>query len=108
MLGNLTLEEVIAAKLELSSRTLKSPLYGLPIWNHLHEIVQDAVLMFAISCTTTPTEAAAFLGISPMTLYRLVKKYKIWNYMSPNYNKRAVNGSEDKATTTEQKVLLLM
>jgi hypothetical protein len=101
MLGNLTLEEVIAAKLELSSRTLKSPVYGLPIWKHLPQIVQDAVLMFAISCTKTPTEAAMFLGMTPMKLYRLVKKYKVWNYMETNYNKGTSDGSEDKESSKE-------
>ena len=87
MLGNLTLEEIIAAKLEISSKTLKSPLYGLPIWKHTPDIVQDAVLKFAISVTKTPTEAAMFLGMTPYKLYLLAKKYKLYNYFKQREQK---------------------
>ena len=89
MLGDLSLEEVIAAKLEVSARTLNSPLFGLPIYKHLPEIVIDAVLMFAISTTQTTSECARFLGMSQANLYQLVKKYQIWNYFNPeNFKKK--------------------
>lgn len=88
LLNNLTLEEVIAIKLELSSRTLKSPLYGLPIWKHLPEIVEDAVLMYAISINRTPFEAAAYLGMTPYKFHRLCKKYRLYKYFNPMYDKQ--------------------
>ena len=106
LLNNLTLEEIIAIKLELSCKTAGSPLYGIPIWKNLHEIVQDAVLKFAISTTVNTAEAAAFLGMSQSNLWLLVKKYQIWNYFDPIYYRRVKNkkgeqidGSENKATT---------
>lgn len=94
MLGNLTLEELIAAKLEISSKTLKSPLYGLPLWKHTADIAQDAVLKFAVSVTRTPTEAAMFLGMTPYKLYLLVKKYKLYNYFKQRKQKEAKNNTQ--------------
>lgn len=88
MLNNLTLEEVIALKLELSSKTLKSPLYGLPIWKNMKEIAEDAVLTFALSTTQTYKEAASFLGMTPFKLRQLVKKYKLWTYFHPTYDRK--------------------
>ena len=79
-LANLSLEEVIAIKLELSSKTLGSPLFGLPLWQSLTNIVQDAVLKFAISTTQTSSEAARFLGIDQKNLSPLIKKFKIYDY----------------------------
>ena len=88
LLSNLSLEEVIAIKLELSCKTLNSPVFGLPIWEQLDEIVRDAVLKFAVSTTKTTSEAAAFLGMSQDTLWKLIKKYQIWNYFDPIYYRK--------------------
>ena len=88
LLNNLSLEEIIAIKLELSSKTLSSPLFGIPIWNTLEDIVRDAVIKFAISTTYTTSEAASFLGISQKTLWNLIKKYQIWNYFDPIYYRK--------------------
>ena len=38
MLNNLSLEEIIALKLELSSRTLNSKMYGFNLWKNLSTI----------------------------------------------------------------------
>jgi len=80
MLGSLSLEELIAAKLELSSKTEGSPLYGLPIWHSLNDIVKDAVLKFAISTTRTSSEAARVLGLDQSQLLPLIKKFRIYDY----------------------------
>lgn len=85
MINNLTLEDLIALKLELSTKTLGSPVFGQPIWDTLHVIVEDAVLKFAISTTQTTSEAAAFLGISQKTLFRKTKQYGMWNYFDQRY-----------------------
>lgn len=85
LLNNLSLEEVIAVKLELSSKTNDSPLYGLPLWSSLNNIVQDAVLKFAISTTQTSSEAARFLGLDQKHLYPLVKKFAILDYFGKKY-----------------------
>lgn len=80
ILNSLSLEDIIALKLELSSKTNGSPLYGLPIWHSLTDVVKDAVLKFAISTTQTSSEAARFLGLDQAQLMPLMKKFKIYDY----------------------------
>lgn len=96
LLNNLSLEEVIAIKLELSSRTNGSPLYGLPLWSSLNNIVQDAVLKFAISTTLTSSEAARFLGLDQKNLYPLIKKFHILDYFGKRFREKWIkkNGNE--------------
>jgi hypothetical protein len=76
-LTNLTIEEVIALKLELSSQSVGNRLYGFPIWSALHHIVNHAVLKFALSATSTKTEAMRFLGLIPKDYYILTQKYDL-------------------------------
>ncbi len=81
LFNNLSLEEVIALKLEASSRFgLKGKLYGLPIWYSLKNIVQDAVLKYALSATRSKREAARFLGIQENNFNVLLKKYNTESY----------------------------
>jgi len=87
-INDLTLEELIAVKLELSATTLKSPLYGIPIYNHLKDIVEDAVLKFAISNTASTTEASRFLGIGLETFGKAVRKYNLWEYFDTTYYRK--------------------
>lgn len=102
MLANLTLEELIAVKLEISSKTLKSPLYGTPIWKHTRELVEDAVLKFAVSVTQCPTEAAMFLGMTPYKLYSLAKKYQIYNYFKSRKKKYLQESSTGEQNANEK------
>ena len=80
MINSLTLEEVIALKLELSTRSLRGKFYGFPIWKSLPEITRDAVLKYALSATRSKKEAARFLGISVSEFQNAVKKYKTESY----------------------------
>ena len=82
MLSQLTLEEVIALKLELASKTLEGRLFGLPVWQSMYSIVQDAVFKWVYSASRTKVEATRFLGISQSEFYELVKKYKVDDYFS--------------------------
>ena len=75
MLSNLSLEEVIALKLELSSDVAGKRLYGLPIWRSMPNITKDAVIKYALSATRSKGEAARFLGLSRIELRRIEKKY---------------------------------
>lgn len=81
LLNDLPLEDIIALKLELSCRTQKSPVYGIPIWKNLTTIVRDATLKFAISSTNTPSEAARVLGLRLIELKRLIKHFQIFRYV---------------------------
>ena len=76
MINSLTLEEVIALKLELSTRSLRGKFYGFPIWKSLPELTRDAVLKYALSATRSKKEAARFLGISVSELNKNLKIYK--------------------------------
>jgi benzoyl-CoA reductase/2-hydroxyglutaryl-CoA dehydratase subunit BcrC/BadD/HgdB len=79
MLNNLSLEEIIALKLELASKIIKGKLYGLNIYNNLPIIAKDAAVKYAFSACRTKTAAAAMLGISYRRLMQLQKEY---NYSS--------------------------
>jgi len=100
LIGNLTLEEVIAVKLELSSRSLSSPLYGLPLWKNLTKIVKEAVLLCAMSITRTQSECARYLGVTYEDITDLIKKHDMKSYYGPNYyrawreRENAKNGQE--------------
>jgi len=80
MMNNLALEEVIALKLELSTREFASRLYGIPLWNNMLNIVQDAVLKYALSATRTQAEAMRFLGLKESSFFILMKKYSLDDY----------------------------
>ena len=80
MLSNLSLEEIIGLKMELSSRPVNNRLYGLPIWKNLTDIVKDAMFKYTYSATRTQMEAMRFLGLKKVEMHKLVKKYNIDNY----------------------------
>ena len=80
MLGNLTLEEVIGLKLELSGKPVNSRFYGFPLWNNLTNIVRDAIFKYTYSATRTQVEAMRFLGLRPDKFQKLKKRYKTVSY----------------------------
>jgi|TARA_A100001515_G_scaffold107092_1_gene87856 transcriptional regulator of acetoin/glycerol metabolism len=80
MLSSLTLEEVIALRLELASRTVGYMMYGLPLWGSLHNITKDAVLRYVLSASRSRKEAARVLGIDRIKLHKLYKKFDLYNY----------------------------
>lgn len=80
MLNNLSLEEVIALKLELATKNISNRMYGIPIWSSLLNIVQDAVFKYALSATRTQAEAMRMLGLKESDLHILKKKYKPKDY----------------------------
>jgi hypothetical protein len=79
-INNLTLEELIAVKLELSTRTQKTPIFALPLWKNLDKIVKDAVLKFAISTTQTPSEGARIVGLNIRSFRQAVDHFRIKDY----------------------------
>tara|TARA_R110000851_G_scaffold228005_1_gene380760 strand:- start:209 stop:547 length:339 start_codon:yes stop_codon:yes gene_type:complete len=80
LINILSLEDIIALKLELSSKFLKNRMYGFDIWRNSKYIVQDALLKFAISATDSKKDAARFLGLNYHTFLNLTKKYEIQKY----------------------------
>lgn len=80
LVNNLSLEDIIALKLELSSKIVKNRFYGFDIWRNSKYIVQEAILKFAISATESKKDAARFLGLNYHTFLKLTKKYEIQKY----------------------------
>ena len=77
VLNNLTLEEIIALKLELSSCYINNRLYNIPIYNNLIYIIKEACLKYALSACRTKGEAARMLGLSESNFQTELKKFNI-------------------------------
>ena len=78
--SNISLEDLIALKLELAAKPVNGKLYGIPIWKSIPFIVREALLKTALSVCKTKYESASFLGIHPDKLERLLRKYKISSF----------------------------
>ncbi len=101
MIGNLTLEELIALKLEMTYKNNKTPLYGIPLFRVLHSIVQDAVFKFAISITPSKYKARMFLGLDGKQFYEYIKKYNTEEYILPKEKRGDVNWREIKSNISK-------
>ena len=88
MLSSLTLEEIIALRLELAAKAVNYKLYGTNIWQNLPNIVQESVLKYAYSAARTKGEIASFLGINKSSLKKLLKKYDISNYFTKDSDEK--------------------
>ena len=75
-ISNISLEDLIALKLEIASKPTQGKLYGIPIWKTIPFIVRDALLKTAISVCKTKAEAASMLGKDVDSLDKLLKKYE--------------------------------
>ena len=80
MLNNLSLEDIVALKLELSSKSISNRMYGFPIWNSLTSLVKEAVFKYALSATRTQMEAMRFLGLKEDSFHILKNKYKVKDF----------------------------
>jgi hypothetical protein len=84
-LNVLTLEEIIALKLELASLHINNKLYNFPLYKSFKYIIKESLLIFALSSTRTVKDAAGVLGIRERDLYTEIKKFNI-NPEDCNYN----------------------
>ena len=80
MLNNLSLEEVIALKLELAAKSAGGAVYGIPIWRSLKYVVEDAILKYAHSACRTKKEVARFLGMRKIEMRSIDWKYNPESY----------------------------
>jgi len=76
-INSISLEDLIALKLELSSNHINNRLYGFDIWRALPNIVKEATLKFAISTTKSKKDASRFLGLTYLEFLNICKKYQI-------------------------------
>jgi len=82
MLSSLSLEEVIALKLELAAQSAGQPLYGVPIWQNLIAITREAVIKYALSATRSKQEAARFLGMDRPSFWEKQRYYGTYSYFA--------------------------
>ena len=80
LLSNLSLEELIALKLELGYKAIGFPLDTFPLLRSINYISKDAVLRYAVSSTNSKREAMRLLGLEPKDFFKLLKKFKIDHY----------------------------
>lgn len=81
-LNQLTFEEIIGLKLEISSRLLGGKLHGFPLWHAIPRITREALFLYALSVTNTTIDAANLLGISDNKFLSLKNYYKFNKYFS--------------------------
>ena len=84
-LNNLTLEDIIALKLELSSKNFKGKFYGLQLYKYIQDIARDAVVKFAIAATNSKIKASYILGISYKQLKYIQKGYDYEAYFDTTH-----------------------
>ena len=80
LINNLTLEDLIAIKLELSCALVRNKLYGIDFWSNSCYIIREALLKFAIAVSTSKKDAARFLGLDLREFNTQYKKYDIESY----------------------------
>ena len=76
VLSSLTLEEVIALKLESSIQNINNKLYNFPLWAAMPNIARDALLRYAMSACQSKKDMARFLGIPINKFNKILRKYK--------------------------------
>jgi len=81
-IGNLSIEDLIAVKLELSAKHINNRLYGFDIWRQTTNITKEAVLKFALSTTKSKKDAARFLGLTYAEFKRVVATYNVKSFFS--------------------------
>ena len=81
-INNITLEDLIAIKLELAIKQVNNRLYGFDIWRRSGYIIREALLKFAISATQSKMDAARFLGVNYLEFKKLIKKYELQDYFN--------------------------
>lgn len=80
MLNKLSLEEIIALKLEVSSRILGGKFYGFQLWAAIPKVVKDALMLYAISASNTDSDAAELLNMPTTRFIMLKNAYKSREY----------------------------
>ena len=81
-INKLSLEDLIAVKLELSANNINNRLYGFDLWKQSNNIIKEALLKFAISTTNSKKDVARFLGLTYAEFKRVLTTYKVKNYFT--------------------------
>ena len=88
MVSNISLEDLIALKLEMTVKQANGHFFGFPLLSALPTIVKEGVIKYVYAASPTHASAAAFLGIDLTTYSSLVKSFKIkeqLKYVPPSF-----------------------
>jgi hypothetical protein len=85
-IDSMTLEDLVAVKLELSARYINNKLYAFNLLSNTNRLVKEAIIKFAISATQSKMDAARFLGIDYEGLRKLVNEYDLQDYFDETNN----------------------
>lgn len=77
ILNSLTMEDIIALKLELSASHVNYKLFGFPIMRAMKNIVKESCVRFALSACKTTRDAATMLGVTELKLYEEINRFQI-------------------------------
>tara|TARA_B100000287_G_scaffold320155_1_gene304020 strand:- start:181 stop:525 length:345 start_codon:yes stop_codon:yes gene_type:complete len=75
VLSSLSMEEIIALKLETAIRLTKHKFYNFPVWKAIPSICRDAVLRYTLSACQSKRDGARMLGIDVREFDKLLKRY---------------------------------
>lgn len=91
-IDQITLEDLIAIKLESATKAAGGKLYGMRIFYNIDRIIKESVLKTAISAGKDLRNAASFLGIPPDRLGELLGKFNLkqgkWLFVHSRTNSR--------------------
>jgi len=73
--SELTLEDLVYIKIELSARMVKGKLYNFPLWYSMPYIVREALLRFVDHNCTTKADMASTLGIPYEKFIQIYNQY---------------------------------
>lgn len=78
IISNLPLEDLIAAKFEISAKLMGGRLFGLPLWRFLPKIVREGIFNYALVNTRNFDEMRNLLGISEQSVLKYLRKFNLW------------------------------
>jgi hypothetical protein len=84
-IASISLEDLIAIKLELSANHMNNRPYGFDMWRNSVYIIKEALLKFAISTTKSKKDAARFLGLTYVEFKRVLSTYKVKDYFADEH-----------------------
>jgi len=87
-LAQLTIEDLITLKLEISAKSFGGKMYGYPLYQNINKIVRESVIKFCLSVTPSKSEASDVLGCTVEELNGYIKKYHLQDFADDIISKR--------------------
>jgi hypothetical protein len=104
MVGNLSLEELIQLKLELSAKVGNRPLYGFKILNILRKIITYSVVKFYLQASSSFGQAAILLGLKRIQLLTLAEslEFEREEWIKYRTSQKRLTDPDNSTTMSEQ------